>query len=222
MASLAELTPAERAHLLSKPEGELGIAIGKVMNETNAKVIETVYRRLGLENGQSVLEIGFGNGHTVPLLMGQADALTYVGIDIAETMLSEAVSFNRMLVEAGQATFHLASAEAIPCSDASFNRVVALNVVYFWPDAVRVLAEVRRVLRSDGFSIIAGIDSATAAAVPFYRAEYGFRVHDADALIAFHREAGLTDVEVEPFDEITKLGDGTPLARHYHIAIARR
>ena len=100
--------------------------------------------------------------------------------------------------------------------------MVALNVVYFWPNPVQVLAEVRRVLRSGGFSIIAGIDSTTAAAVPFYRAEYGFRVHDADALIAFHREAGFTSVEVEPFDEITKLGDGTPLARHYHIAIARR
>jgi hypothetical protein len=82
------------------------------------------------------------------------------------------------------------------------------TTVYFWPDPVRVLAEVRLVLRSDGFRIIAGIDSATAAAVPFYRAEYGFSVRDADALIAFHRKAGFTNVEVEPFDEITKMGEG--------------
>jgi SAM-dependent methyltransferase len=222
MANLDELTPAERARLLSKPEGELGIAIGKNMNQTNAKIIETVYRRLGLKTGDCVLEIGFGNGGTVPLLMEQADALTYVGIDIAETMLSEASSFNRPLVEAGRATFHLAAAESIPCSDASFNRVLAINVVYFWPDTVRVLAEIRRVLRPDGFSIIAGMDSATAAGRPFYRAEYGFRVHDADALIAFHREAGFTNVEVEPYDEITRTSDGAFFARHYHMAIARR
>ena len=64
MASLDELTPAERARLLSRPEGELGIAIGKNMNQTNGKLIETVYRRLGLEAGHSVLEIGFGNGRS--------------------------------------------------------------------------------------------------------------------------------------------------------------
>jgi len=47
MASLSDLTPAERAHLLGKPEGELGIAIGAVMNNTNATLIETFTSGLG-------------------------------------------------------------------------------------------------------------------------------------------------------------------------------
>ena len=111
MPSLADLTPAERARLLGKPEGELGIALGEVMNSTNGSLIAVVYRRLGLEAGQSVLEIGFGNGHTVPLLMQQAE---------------------------------------------------------------------------------------------------------------LHRSAGFLTVEVEPFDELSKTGDGTPIQRHYHLAIATR
>jgi ubiquinone/menaquinone biosynthesis C-methylase UbiE len=222
MASLAELTPAERARLLGKPEGELGIAIGGVMNQTNARLIETVYRRLGPQTGQSVLEIGFGNGHTVPLLMQQADALSYVGIDIAETMIAEANGFNRALIDAGRAAFHLASAEAIPCPDGTFDRACAINVVYFWTDPVRVLTEIRRVLRPGGFSIIAGMDTATAAAAPFYRAEFGLHVREADELIGMHRDAGFALVEAEPFDEMTKLGDGTPFARHYHLVIATR
>jgi ubiquinone/menaquinone biosynthesis C-methylase UbiE len=222
MPSLSELTPAERARLLGRPEGELGIALGGVMNQTNAKIIETVYRRLGLQSGHSVLEIGFGNGRTVPLLMQQADALSYVGIDIAKTMLGEASSFNRTLIEGGRATFHLASAEAIPCPDGTFDRACAVNVVYFWTDPVRVLTEIRRVLRPGGFSIIAGMDTATAAAAPFYRAEFGLHVREADELIGMHRDAGFAAIEVEPFDEITKLGDGTPFARHYHLAIASR
>ena len=100
MASLSDLTPAERAHLLGKPEGELGIAIGAVMNNTNAKLIETVYQRLGLRSGQSVIEIGFGNGHTVPLLMQLAGGLTYTGIEIAQTMVAEAAAgiFTRILM----------------------------------------------------------------------------------------------------------------------------
>jgi SAM-dependent methyltransferase len=220
VASLSELTPADRARLLGKPEGELGIAIGGVMNQTNARIIETVYRRLGLQIGQSVLEIGFGNGHTVPLLMQQADALSYVGIDIAETMIAEASSFNRALIDAGRAAFHLASAEAIPCSDGTFDRACAINVVYFWTDPVRALTEIHRVLRPDGFSIIAGMDTATAAAAPFYRAQFGLHVREADELVDLHRLAGFSAIEVEPFDEMTKLGDGTPFARHYHLMIA--
>ena len=110
MPTLAELTPAERARLLGKPEGALGVALSKVMNENNAQVIEAAYRRLGLQTGHSVLEIGFGNGHTVPLLMNQAEALNYVGIDISETMVTEATSFNQPLIDAGRAAFHFAAA----------------------------------------------------------------------------------------------------------------
>jgi ubiquinone/menaquinone biosynthesis C-methylase UbiE len=150
VASLAELTPAERARLLSKPEGELGVALGESMNNTNAKVTEAVYRRLRCQSGDRVLEIGFGNGRLLPLLIQQADALSYAGIDISETMVAEAARFNRALVDAGRARFRLASAEAIPYPDASFDRAVAVNVVYFWADPVRVLSEMRRVLRQSG------------------------------------------------------------------------
>jgi SAM-dependent methyltransferase len=221
MPTLAELAPAERARLLGKPEGELGIAIAGVMNETNARIIDTVYHRLGLNASYRVLELGFGNGRTVPLLMQLADGITYAGIEISETMVAEASAYNRGLVAAGRASFHLASAEAVPYPERSFDRALAVNVVYFWPDPVRALAEIRRVLKPDGFSVIAGIDSTTAAALPFYRAEYGFRVHDAEALIAFHQEAGFKGVTVEPFDEVTKLRDGTLMPRHYHLVVSR-
>jgi len=222
MPSLSDLTPAERARLLGKPEGELGVAIGENMNKNNAPVIEAVYQRLRAQTGQSVLEIGFGNGRTVPLLMQQAERLAYIGIDIAETMVAEATAFNRELIDLGRAKFHLASAEAIPCADASVDRACAINVVYFWPDPVRVLSEIRRVMRPGGFSVIAGIDVATAAEASFSRAEFGFRARDADELIDLHRAAGFDAIEIEPFDYVSKRPDGTPWPRHYDLAIATR
>jgi hypothetical protein len=65
MPDLDRLTPAERANQLGKPEGEVGIAIGEVMNRTNSQVISAAYRFLDLSDGMNVLEVGFGNGHTV-------------------------------------------------------------------------------------------------------------------------------------------------------------
>ena len=221
MPTLSELTPAERACLLGKPEGELGVALSKTMNENNAQVIEAAYRRLGLQTGHTVLEIGFGNGYTVPLLMSQAEGLNYVGIDISETMVAEATSFNQSLIGAGRAALHFAAAGSLPCADASIDRVVTVNVIYFWPEPVHEISEIRRVLRPDGMSVIAATDVASAAAYPFARAEFGFHAREADALIALHRQAGFRDVTVEPFDDIGRRPDGTTFARHYHFVVAR-
>ncbi len=74
-------------------------------------------------------------------------------------------------------------------------------------------------LRPGGLSIIVGVDGVTAARFPFYRAEFGFRVREADELIALHRAAGFASIEIEPFDEVTKMPDGTPFPRHYHLAV---
>ena len=222
MPSLSELTPAERAALLGKPEGELGIAIGESMNQNNAPVIEAVYRRLSVRAEQSILEIGFGNGRTVPLLMQQGERLSYIGIDVAETMVAEAITFNQELINLGRAKFHLASAEAIPLTDASVDRACAINVVYFWRDPAKVFSEIHRVLRPGGFSITAGIDGATAAEAPFSRAEYGFQVREPEELIDLHLAAGFASVEIEPFDYVSKRPDGSPWPRHYDLVIASR
>ena len=165
---------------LGKPEGEAGRAVDERLNRVNAGITAAVYQRLQLRPGDRVLEVGFGNGRLLPALLACADELTYVGVDIAATMVSEAIAFNAELVAAGRASFWLASAEAIPCPDRSFDRVFAVNVIYFWPDPVRALAEMRRVLRPAGMSVIAAVKpDVDQPPPPFAREEYGFRIRVA-------------------------------------------
>ena len=132
--------------MLGKPEGEAGRAVGERLNRVNADVTTAVYRRLQLLPSNRVLEIGFGNAKLLTALLACANDLT-IGVDISETMVTEAIAFNAELVAAGQASFRLAPAEAIPCPDQSFDKVFAVNVIYFRPDPARALAEMRRVLR---------------------------------------------------------------------------
>ena len=203
MPDLDKLTPAERANQLGKPEGDVGIAIGEALNRTNSQVIAAVYRLLELSDGMKVLEVGFGNGHTVPSLLAHAKRLQYTGIDISETMVQEAVRFNQSLVDSGEASFGVAAADAIPCVDASFDRVIAINVVYFLADPGRALREMRRVLWPSGFSVVASVDPASVESVPFAKPEFGFHVRHGSPLAALHRAAGFGQVEVRPHEEMT-------------------
>lgn len=223
MVDLNSLPPSEMARLLGKPEGEAGIAISKRLNQINAGITSAVYQSLQLRRGERILEIGFANGKLLPELLSCADDLSYAGIDIASTMVDAAKDSNADLVASGRATFELASADEIPHPDASFDRVFAVNVIYFWPDPVRALAEMRRVLRPDGLSIVAAVNpDPQEPPPPFVREEFGFRARDAETVVALHREAGFAQVGIEDYEEIVPRPDGTPWKRRYAIVSARR
>lgn len=223
MVDLNALPPAEMARLLGKPEGEAGRALGERLNRVNVDITAAVYLRLQLKPNERVLEIGFGNGRLLPELLACADDLSYVGLDIAETMVREAITFNAELVAAGQASFQRASAEAIPYSDGRFDKAFAVNVIYFWPNPVQALSEIRRVLRPGGMSVIAAVKPETdhQPLPPYAREEYGFRVRDAATVAALHRDAGFGYIELDDYEEITTRPDGTPWKRRYAIVIAR-
>lgn len=217
MVDLTQLPPAEMARHLGCPDGEVGLAVGERLNRVNDNITAETYRRLGLDAGMQVLEIGFGNGHLLPALLRLAPDLHYTGIDISLTMVDEARRFNASLVNAGQAAFHLADAVRIPAPNASFDRVFAVNVIYFWPDPVVALREIRRTLRPSGFSLITAITPETVAGDKVFQVENGFHIRDADTLVALHRAAGFGDVHTELVTEVVSRADGTPWTRHYNF-----
>jgi SAM-dependent methyltransferase len=223
VVDLNALAPSEMARLLGKPEGETGRAVGEMLNRVNAGIIAAVYRSLGLQARDRVLEIGFGNGRLVPALLFCADDLSYVGVDIAETMVSEASAFNVDFISAGRASFKLASAEALPFADASFDKVLAVNVIYFWSQPIRALAEIRRILRPGGLSSIASAVSRPGEPpAPFAREEYGFHRRDPGTLVALHREAGFSQIDVDDsYQETITLPDGVDRRRSYVMILAR-
>jgi ubiquinone/menaquinone biosynthesis C-methylase UbiE len=210
------------ASLLGKPEGEIGSAVGEMLNRVNANITSAVYQRLMLRDRDRILEIGFGNGRLLPALMALADDMTYVGLDRAKTMVTEATAHNAELVAAARASFRLGSAESIPCKDESFDRVFAVNVIYFWPEPVRALAEMRRVLRPGGLSIVASaIMLPGEEPPPFAKPEYGFHRRSREALLALHRDAGFSNVLADDYNEMAPLPDGSIRKRSYAIILAR-
>jgi SAM-dependent methyltransferase len=214
---VSKLAPAELASHLGNPRGEVGLAVGEFMNRVNMKLSEDAYRRLDLQSGDHVLEIGVGNGLFINSLLQLAPNTRYIGVDISETMLSSAAEANPSLVESGRVSLKLASVDDMPLDDASVDRAVTVNCIYFWPDPAKALKEIRRVLKPAGCLIVAAVSPETAATSPHFKLEHGFRIYDAEALEKMHRKAGFASVSVDIYTETVKRPDGTPYPRKYSM-----
>ena len=218
MAIFETLTPAERARQLRDPEGEVGIAVADWLSETNRAGNATTVALLGVTTGNHVLEIGFGNGRTVPDVIGQAADVRYAGVDISPTMVAEASRFNAALVAAGRASFHVGSAERMPFADHAFDRVFSVGVIHFWAEPGASLVEVHRVMRLGGLMVMGCL--APKDPPDFAQPEYGFHLRNAAAWDALCRAAGFVTVNVETlqFEQITPNG---PIKLHTIRVTAR-
>jgi ubiquinone/menaquinone biosynthesis C-methylase UbiE len=119
-----------------------------------------------------VLEIGFGDGRTVPSVVTQAADVRYTGIDISPTMVEEASRFNAELISAGRANFVLGSAQTMPFDEDTFDRAFSIGVIHFWTEPEAALEKVRRVLRAGALMLMGCL--APQGAPVFARPEYGF------------------------------------------------
>ena len=195
MSAFDSLSSAEQARQLRNPEGDVGLAVAAWLNETNRQANGRILAALGIEPESQVLEIGFGNGRAVPDVLALAKDGRYAGIDISPTMVEEAQRFNAEFVALGRAQFHCAGAERMPFADAIFDRAFSNGVAHFWPEPVIALKELRRVLKPDGFAILAAL--APPATSDFARAEFGFYLRDAATWEGLCRDAGFREVKAE-------------------------
>jgi ubiquinone/menaquinone biosynthesis C-methylase UbiE len=88
------------------------------------------------------------------------------GVDMSDTMVHEARENNRALIDEGRVKLRLATVDRLPFPNAAFDRALIVNTIYFWPDQLSGLAESRRVLRDDGFLVLASMTPETSAKSP--------------------------------------------------------
>jgi SAM-dependent methyltransferase len=126
--------------------------MGWLMNRHNARLNAFAIQELKVTAADRVLEIGFGGGLNLPILMSSA---AYVaGLDRSPDVVKRAGARFRAAVSAGRAEFRVGSIEQIPFSAESFSRVCTVNTVYFWQSLDAGCAEIFRVLSPGGRAII--------------------------------------------------------------------
>lgn len=108
-----------------------------------------IFEHYALKPGMRILELGCGNAamwkkHVDDLPEGCELLLT----DLSAGMLAEA---RRQLGEREHGRYEQVDAMDIPYGDAGFDAVIANMMLYHVPDIDRALAEIRRVLKPDGW-----------------------------------------------------------------------
>jgi ubiquinone/menaquinone biosynthesis C-methylase UbiE len=168
-------SPAQIAAQLRRPSGRLGRKVGLKMNESNAALHAFALDVLQLQPGERLLEIGFGNGRLFESSLRRAAGLRVWGLDFSADMCRQARQNAAAFVREGQLHLHLGSSAAMPFADASFDKVLCVNVIYFWDDPAPHLAEIRRVLRPGGLFVAAFRSREVMEKLPF--TAHGFRLY---------------------------------------------
>ena len=120
---------------------------GEDMEQEHLPIVLPVLDRMRLEPTDNLLDIGCGAGWLVRLLAEQVPEGRVVGADISDEMIRHA---RQRYVELDNAMFVVGEAEAIPWDANFFTRAISVESAYYWPDPLRGLREIFRLLREGG------------------------------------------------------------------------
>jgi ubiquinone/menaquinone biosynthesis C-methylase UbiE len=176
------------------PQGWFGNIIAFVMARETAKANRIALDHLDVQDGDTVLEVGFGHGQTVREIALCMPTARIAGVDPSDVMVRTArrkcrAYADRLDLRGGQA-------ESLPFDDDMFDRALSVHTTYFWPQLEPGLREIRRVLRDRGRLVLGfrpADDELAAASLP----TSVYTLHSIDEMKTAILRAGFDNVTME-------------------------
>jgi len=185
-----------------------GAAYEQLMGRWSRSAGEVFLDWLALPKGLSWLDVGCGTGAFTELLLDRCAPGRINAIDPAEDQMA----FARTRPGMAGVTFRVGDAQSLPFPDHSFDAVAMALVINFVPDAVKAVAEMKRVTRPGGTAgtymwdwpgrrtiqqpLIDGLEALNVE-VP---SSAGQGHSSMDALRRFFEGAGFEEVETRAID----------------------
>jgi demethylmenaquinone methyltransferase/2-methoxy-6-polyprenyl-1,4-benzoquinol methylase len=137
-----------------------------------------------------VLDVGCGTGYTTSGVLIRRDVCEVVGLDMNPVQLSRAVKNLRS--KKAILSISRGDAENLPFVDDSFDAVISVGAIEYFPDPERVLRELARVVNSNGNVIVCGPESGWFSKFALNRVFYTPSVKEMGGIF---RNAGLIEVK---------------------------
>ena len=182
-----------------KPSGRFGsLVMTRLMNRVNRQIAERTIALLDLDPAHQTLEIGFGGGVALSLVAERLTTGVISGVDFSEDMVRRAERKFQGWIARGRMQLKAGDVSRLPYPEASFDRVYTINTIYFWPDALQGMNEIRRVLRDGGR---AAVSIRSKEKMENHRVtQHGFRLFSPNDLADLMRESGFRDVGIDHRD----------------------
>ena len=136
--------------MFGRPKGFLGRLGGLIMARVNRDAAAQVIKLLGIRPDDKVLEVGFGPGVGIQLLLERITGGWVAGVDQSQEMIRQAAARNSSALRKRRVDLRYGSVQKLPFADATFDKALAINSMQVWPDARAGLKEIRRVLKPGG------------------------------------------------------------------------
>jgi ubiquinone/menaquinone biosynthesis C-methylase UbiE len=136
--------------MFGRPKGVMGRLGGVIMARLNRDAAAQVIDLLDVQPDDRILEVGFGPGVAVQLLLHRMPTVWVAGVDQSQEMVEQAAARNADALRARRADLRYGSVDRLPFADETFDKVLAVNSMQVWPDARGGLLEIWRVLKKGG------------------------------------------------------------------------
>src|ERR1700688_3688773 len=183
---------------LRHPSGVIGSFVGWFMAIANDKPNRLAIDALELQPTDRVLELGFGPGRGLRTIAVRVPDGQVFGVDQSDRMLQQATSMNQAGIANGRVVLLKGPFSPLPWIESTFNKILLVNVAYFFDSNGRDMAEVYRVLRSGGRVVIYVTSRETMSKWPF-SGPGTHTIYDRDELLDLLEGAGFrrSDINVK-------------------------
>ena len=186
----------------ARPHGRLGGLFGALLNRGNKLINQRSLEALEAGAGDRVLEVGFGGGGTLGVLLAGKGCAYVGGLDLSGEMVRAAKRRFSSSIRDGRLAVRQGTAESIPWPDSDFDRVLTVNSLPYWADPARGVGEIWRVLLPGG-TLVLGLRSK-AAMDKLQIERLGFWSPSASEIESLFKAAGFTGFSAESHREPLK------------------
>jgi SAM-dependent methyltransferase len=186
---------------LQHPRGLFGKILFAWMTRMTIAHARWTVGLMDIQPNDDILEIGFGSGANIKLLLQRAVRGSVTGVEISETAIEMASKKNAKAISEGKVKLHQAAGNALPFETGVYDRACTVATAYVIEDPGAVFNEMYRVLKPQG-----------RAAVTFPVRENfmkfkpvgteGFYLHELADLEKAFRDAGFVNCRTEDNDRV--------------------